>query len=78
MTAALPTSIDEACAFTLANKVFATGQPLACEVHGIIVVPDLVVLEGIANGEDSPHTWRLRRGDGREVSIFALPAEPNR
>lgn len=78
MTATLPTSIDEACAFTLADKVFATGNPMACEVHGIVVVPDLVVLEGIANGETQPDTWRLRRHDGREVSIFALPEGPNR
>ncbi len=78
MTATLPTSIDERCAFTLADKVFATGNPMACEVHGIVVVPDLMVLEGIANGEESPNTWRIQRGDGREVSIFALPDGSNR
>jgi len=73
VSATLPASIDEGCAFALADKVFATGEPLACESCGIIMVPDMVVLEGIANGETQPNTWRLRRADGREVSIFALP-----
>jgi len=78
MSATLPAQINEDCAFAMADAVLATGEPVVCESCGIVVVPDLMVLEAVANGEESPNTWRIQRGDGREVSIFALPEEVGR
>lgn len=35
-----------------------------------IVVPDVVIAEGVANGHEAPNTFRIRRDDGREAYLF--------
>jgi hypothetical protein len=37
---------------------------------GVYVVADVCVLEWACQGHETPHTWRLRRPDGREVYVY--------
>jgi hypothetical protein len=57
-----------------ADVALATGEVVTVLRLGLALVPDTVVLEGLANGVTVPSTWRLAR-DGRTVSLYRLPAE---
>ena len=54
-----------------AERAFTLGQPV--ENGGLIVVPDIVALAGLANGLDLPDTWKLRRDDRRTAYVYRLP-----
>ena len=58
---------------TAADAAFATGQLVPLHRLGLVVVPDVVLLEGAAQGHDVPATATLRRADGREARIYRLP-----
>lgn len=75
MTASeMDTAVQTACAMRLAEAAIEGNSFAECEEHRLIAVADVVVLQGVANGKKTPpNTWRLRRADGREVSIFRLP-----
>ena len=63
------------CELEAASDVaLATGDAVTLSHLGLIVVPDTLIVEGAANGHDSPDTWRLRRADGRTTWLYALPA----
>lgn len=40
---------------------------------GLVVVPDVVILEGIANGRDAGQPTVLQSADGRRVYVYAMP-----
>jgi len=51
----------------------ATGKPVAIASLGVIAVPDVSLLLGVAHGLDVPPTAVLRRYDGRSVSFYSIP-----
>ena len=57
----------------MADEALASGTVVAR--GGYVVAPDLVVLEGVANGHEVPDSLRLRRADGRTASVFRDPRE---
>ena len=40
----------------------------------VVLMPDVVIAELVANGDDVPSTWEVERADGRSVYVFRLPA----
>ncbi len=56
-----------------ADMALATGLPVAVPALGVMLVPDVVMLEGIANGHEVTPTARMRK-DGRTVHVYQLPA----
>lgn len=40
---------------------------------GIVAIPDVILLEGMAHGYDTSSTWIARRADGRAVHFFQMP-----
>ena len=57
----------------LADLALSAGQVAGCDDCGLILVPDLVMVEGLANGQQVPDTWRMRRHDGRVAYVYRLP-----
>lgn len=52
-----------------ADRALAGGHVVA--VGGLLVVPDVIMAEGIANGYgEPPKTLMMVRADGRSVNIF--------
>jgi hypothetical protein len=58
------------CAFDLADLALASGRPTGCPDCPVVAVPDVVIVEGKANGDAVPETYRLVRADGREAWIY--------
>lgn len=54
----------------------ALAENAVVEVGDLVLVPDVVIAEHVANGAADVDTWRLVRGDGRSVSVFRV--EPAR
>lgn len=55
----------------LADAALAQGQIVgAC---GVLAVPDVILVEGHANGLTAPQTFILVRPDGRYVAFFREP-----
>jgi DNA-binding transcriptional LysR family regulator len=55
----------------VADAALALGIPLVLDGHGVTVLPDVIALQGLANGLPSlPDSWRLERKDGRTVYLF--------
>ncbi len=66
--------LTTAHAADLADRALDSDRVVECEcMCGLVAVPDVVMLEGEANGQDTPTTWRLLRDDGRSVHFFLLP-----
>jgi hypothetical protein len=57
----------------LADEVLATNAVAADYAAGILAVPDVIVAEGVANGNAAPASWRLNRADGRSVTFYRIP-----
>lgn len=58
----------------LATMALASGLAEWCPHCRIAAVPDVVMIQGLANGEAPPDTWSLVRDDGRAVYVFSVPA----
>lgn len=60
----------------LAERALVTGSVVGCDCCGLIVAPDVVILEGLANGQvvDESPTLHLRRWDGRSAWIYSTRA----
>lgn len=57
-----------------ADEALLTGQPVVVLEHGVILVPDIFVVEALANGlPPLPDTYRLQRDDGRALYVFRAP-----
>ena len=56
-----------------AAVAFATGELVVLAALGLVVVPDTVMVEGLANGHDTPPTTSLVRADGRTAYLFRMP-----
>jgi len=64
------------CAVVLAEDAIEGTGLAECDVHALIAVADVVMVEGAANGQaPSLSTWWLGRGDGRKAAIYRLPAK---
>lgn len=64
------------CAVALTHAAIEANDVRECCTHRLIVAADVIMLSGIANGEEMPaKTWRLGRADGRSASVYRLPAE---
>ena len=59
---------------TAADVAFAACQVVPLHRLGVVVVPDVVLIEGAAQGREIPATMTLRRADGRSASVYRLPA----
>lgn len=57
-----------------ADEALADGQPVIVKELGILVVPDVVMAEGQANGQQTPATRSYRRADGRNVYLYEWPS----
>jgi hypothetical protein len=59
----------------LADVALATGKVRVCQECGVLVVPDVVIIEGLAQGHhEPPETFTLERIDtGRRVYVFRDP-----
>lgn len=62
----------EGGAGTAAERAIATGEPVV--FARLVLVPDLFMLSGVANGHEAAPTVRLERDDGRAVYVYRLPA----
>ena len=56
-----------------ADVALARGQMVPLFGLGMVVVPDVLLLEGIAHGLDVPPSATVRRADGRSARIYRLP-----
>lgn len=65
MSAALDASVDLA---------LDLGEPVVVPALGLVVVPDVMMIEGTANGMTSPPTWTVHRPDGRCAHLYRWPA----
>lgn len=59
----------------LADLAFESGAVVIDPVLDLAVVPDVVLVEGIANGHEIDTPTRLRRADGREVAVYRAPRD---
>lgn len=59
----------------LADLAFEHGMVVVDPVSGFAVVPDVVLVEGIANGHGIDKTPRPRSADGREAAVYRAPLE---
>ena len=52
-----------------------TNAVVVCDCCTLIAAPDVIVLEGLANGRevDGSTTTRINRCDGRSAWIFTMP-----
>lgn len=66
----VPVDGVEACAFELADIAIASGRPTGCPDCPLVAVPDVIVVEAVANGQPVPETYRLIRDDGRIVHLY--------
>jgi hypothetical protein len=62
------------CAFALAHRAVEANASAECEMHHLVAISDVALLEAAANGIHLPDTYRLGRPDGRTASICRIPA----
>jgi hypothetical protein len=55
------------------DLAFEVGTPVVIDSLQLVVVPDVVLLEGEANGHHTPRTWAVGRDDGRMAYVYPLP-----
>lgn len=73
-TAAADLAADPDHRMDLADRALASGSVIGCDCCGLLVAPDVILAEGVANGHpEPPPTLRLVRWDGRSVWIYRLP-----
>lgn len=59
-----------------ADKALRTGKPVILAEFGVILVPDVFAIEGVANGLPAlPDTCLMRRDDGRSLYVFQPPGD---
>ncbi len=68
MTRAEMDQIELAADIALRTNAVTLIMPLA-----LVVVPDVIILEGIANGHDAGQPTVLQGEDGRRVYVYAMP-----
>lgn len=56
-----------------ADVAIDTGQMVPIYGLALLVVPDVILLQGLANGMTVPPTMTLRRADRRTASVYRLP-----
>jgi len=56
-----------------ADLALDSGQLVVVARFGVVLVPDMIVMEATLAGENTPPTARLTRPDGRTVYVFAVP-----
>jgi hypothetical protein len=56
-----------------ADEALTTGEIVTLPELGLVVVPDTVIVEAVANGHDVTSTVRLYRADGRVAYVWKLP-----
>lgn len=63
-----------ACIECAADLAFVTGAGVIVD-DIVAVVPDVVVMEALANGwvSDTPDTWTVTRADGRVAYLWRVP-----
>ncbi len=61
------------CVVRLADAAIAAHCPMSCHICGLIVAPDTVLLEAVANGLDVTPSVAVGRPDGRTATIYRLP-----
>jgi hypothetical protein len=62
------------CRLTRACDVaLDTNSVVGVEGTDLMVVPDVIVAEGVANGLELPDTHRAVRADGRTIWLFRHP-----
>ena len=61
------------CLAALADRALASNGLAECETCRLLVVPDVIVAQAAANGEDLPSTFHMLRHDGRSAHVFRLP-----
>ena len=61
----------------LVDYVLERGEPMVVLHYGIVLVPDTLIVEGMANGHEMPGRGPsiVRPADGRTVSVFAVPED---
>jgi len=59
----------------MADWSLEIGKMIFVRSLDIMVVPDVVMLEVEANGEDLPPGLPMNRGDGRRVFVYHVTAE---
>lgn len=71
-----PAALDPAALAGPADKALRTGKPVILTDIGVILVPDVFAIEGVANGLPVlPDTCLMRRDDGRSVYMFRAPGD---
>lgn len=67
-------ALDPAALAGPADKALRTGKPVILAEFGVILVPDVFAIEGVANGLPAlPDTCLMRRDDGRSLYVFRAP-----
>lgn len=72
MTARLMTDDELDAVQAGAVVAIETGVIVVLPMVGLVVVPDTVMIEGIANGQDVSGGVRFAC-DGRTVAVYAMP-----
>lgn len=54
----------------MVEDALESGEIVGDAVLDVFVVPDTVMIEGVANGHQIPLTWRVLRADGRTAWLF--------
>ena len=53
-----------------ADTALSENRPVVVEGFGLVVAPDTIMTEAMANNQPITETWKLRRLDGRSVHIY--------
>lgn len=61
------------CVVRLADAAIAAECPMSCHDCGLIVAPDTVMVEAVANGLAVTPSVAVTRADGRTATIYRLP-----
>jgi hypothetical protein len=60
----------------LVDEAIDTGFPVRCSICGVAAVPDVMLLQGLANGEATASPYLVVRGDGRSARLYSVPVTP--
>ena len=55
---------------------FNTNTAVVIDPLGIVVVPDVVLMQVAANGHETPATWSVVRADGRTAALYRVAGVP--